>query len=246
MNLWDKFIKTINNPIIIAIGDIHGDFELLIDLLKKDSLIKENITANYGYEWIAENTILVQTGDQIDRAGRGSIHEDEDSDINILKLMTDLHKQALKKNSQVISLLGNHEIMNVFGVTNYISPMGFTDPERMYKFRPGNEHAKFLAQTRTTFVIIDDILFVHGGIINASMEKYGINNVNDLIFYDYLVRMYLNGEYVGITKIMDYVNGYDSILSNRFMTGHDQKNNVDLEDNIICANITEVSKKIGV
>ena len=67
---------------IIAIGDIHGDIQLMLDTLTIGGVIQEtnaqnnncikiirkdkNDTEEY-YEWIGKNTIVVQVGDQIDR-----------------------------------------------------------------------------------------------------------------------------------------------------------------------------------
>ena len=94
--------KYINQPIktiitnekcdIIAIGDIHGDIQLMLDTLTIGGVIKKtnvqnnnaipiirsvqkydkkNNPLNYKwieyYEWIGKNTIVVQVGDQIDR-----------------------------------------------------------------------------------------------------------------------------------------------------------------------------------
>jgi hypothetical protein len=93
-----KFDETINPIItcegchIIAIGDIHGDIQLMIDTLTIGGVIKKTNAENNNaiqinrsvqkydkkgnpkyyewieyYEWIAKNTIVVQVGDQIDR-----------------------------------------------------------------------------------------------------------------------------------------------------------------------------------
>ena len=50
---------------IVAFGDIHGDFNTLINDLKKSNKINNN------YDWIAGNTYLVQTGDILDSKNRG-------------------------------------------------------------------------------------------------------------------------------------------------------------------------------
>ena len=45
---------------IIAIGDIHGDFDVFIKTLLLGGVIDEN------NNWIAHDTIVVQLGDQVD------------------------------------------------------------------------------------------------------------------------------------------------------------------------------------
>ncbi len=116
-------------PRIIAIGDIHGDYELCIKLLKIGKVIDNNL------DWIGEDTIVVQVGDQIDRCRpyngktcdlKETTMDDEHSDIKILKLFTKLDKMAQKNipPGKVISLLGNHELLNVQGYFNYVSHAG--------------------------------------------------------------------------------------------------------------------------
>ena len=93
-------------PRIVAIGDIHGADAAFVSILEKAKLINTN------QEWIAENTIFVQTGDVLDR-GPGS--------RKAMDLLMNLEKQAPKKNGKVIALLGNHEVMNIIGDLRYVS-----------------------------------------------------------------------------------------------------------------------------
>ena len=46
------------------------------------------------------------------------------SDIKILRLFTYMNKQAIKKGGAVISLLGNHEILNSMGIIKYVTYKG--------------------------------------------------------------------------------------------------------------------------
>ena len=45
---------------ILVLGDIHGDFNMLIKLLRKGNVI------NKSNKWIGKDTVVVQVGDQID------------------------------------------------------------------------------------------------------------------------------------------------------------------------------------
>ena len=135
-------IKIHENCNIIAIGDIHGDIQLMLDTLTIGGVIKQtyaekknaikiirkdiNDDVEY-YKWIGGNTIVVQVGDQIDRCrpvnGKncedGNVtYSDEASDIEILLFFTNLHEKAQlpkeeEKKGAVYSLLGNHELMNI-------------------------------------------------------------------------------------------------------------------------------------
>jgi hypothetical protein len=110
---------------IVVLGDIHGDYTLTINLLKLGKLIDDNLN------WIGKNTYVVQVGDQIDRCrpllnemscmDDLGTYEDEDSDGKILELFSKLQRQAIENGGMVISLLGNHEIMNLLGDFRYVS-----------------------------------------------------------------------------------------------------------------------------
>jgi hypothetical protein len=116
---------------VVVLGDIHGDYELAIKMLEIAKVISIDETKNI--KWIGGNTHVVQVGDQIDRCRPTSNNtcdkphttkNDEASDIEILKLFTRLDKDAQKDNGRVISLLGNHELMNSQGQLGYVSYMG--------------------------------------------------------------------------------------------------------------------------
>lgn len=187
---------------IIAIGDIHGDLNALINCLKIANLIDDN------FNWLAKplNTIVIQVGDQLDRGGRNCNNSDEANEIKIFNLLDKLHLQAQKYNGGVYSLLGNHEIMNVMGNVNYASPMGikyFGDSidDRIDAFKPGGNLAKRFACTRNVVMKVGSFLFVHAGFlpkhlnlsldqINQIMREYLIgqlSNENQKYFEDYFI-----------------------------------------------------------
>jgi hypothetical protein len=99
-------LNAASKPRIVTIGDIHGADAAFVSILEKAKLIDAN------REWIAHNTIFVQTGDVLDR-GPGS--------RKAMDLIMKLEKQAPKKNGKVIALLGNHEVMNIIGDLRYVS-----------------------------------------------------------------------------------------------------------------------------
>ena len=193
---------------IIVFGDIHGDYNLAITLLKLGKVIDDN------NKWIGGDTYIVQVGDQLDNyrpiqkstmndelKNNSKYKGDEPEDIKVLKLFTDLDKQAIKENGGVISLLGNHELMNVLGDFRYVSNNDIekfknykkynnfenSKDARLDAFKPGHEYAKFLACTRLSSVIIGSFIFVHAGIFP------GINDVDDLHKVNYIVKKWLLG-----------------------------------------------------
>lgn len=182
---------------IIAIGDLHGDLQLT-----KNSLLLAKVI-DYNDNWIADpDTVVVQVGDQLDSC-RPTPNDSNSqnggstiTDIDVIYYLNDLHKKAQNKdiNSGVYSLLGNHEIMNVYGDMRYVSQNDLndfdkqnkmnikqSDDKRKYCFKPGNPCAILLACTRQTALVIGSNLFVHAGILPVIGKKYGIKNINILV-----------------------------------------------------------------
>ncbi len=155
---------------IVAVGDVHGDLDATLRVLKLGGLIDAE-----GH-WAGGATVFVQTGDQLDRG---------DDEQAILDLLTRLEAEAEAAGGAVHILNGNHELMNAAGDFRYVTPGGMLDfadapgvdtsapgverfPEplqaRAAAFLPGGVYAKVLA-TRNTAVIVGDTVFVHGGVL---------------------------------------------------------------------------------
>lgn len=216
---------------IIAIGDLHGDYELTLNCLKLAKVIDDDLN------WIAKpkDTVVVQIGDQVDRCrplvGRKctdpkTTANDEGRDIDIINLFNDLDKKARKFKGAVISLLGNHEIMNVQGNMNYVSYEGlkqFEDeinPEtgnkfesgmeaRKYLFKRGNKYANLLACTRQTAVIIGSNLFVHAAIVPKLAKKYNVRDINVMVRKWLLKQFSSTKDVDGIGKLKDILINYE-------------------------------------
>lgn len=247
--LCQKYIKLYNNnPVItcidninsriIAIGDIHGDIDLMLNTLLISKVINKtnkcfntiklnNKGVKEYYEWIGGTTIVVQVGDQIDRCRpidastnnckkESTTFEDEASDIEILLFFTNLNELAKKYGGAVYSLLGNHELMNSFGDIRYVSYKNLKQVEikkqslengRIQIFKRGDILSNFLACTRTSILIINNYLFVHGGVLGSIISNIDTNNkceifeiINEVIkkwlMYDDLnLNSYLNCKY---------------------------------------------------
>ena len=92
---WSGIDKT------IVIGDIHGDYESFLKILKGTGVIDQEL------RWAAGKTHLVQTGDVMDRG---------DDARKIFDLLIRLEKEAEEAGGMVHVLLGNHEEMNLTGI----------------------------------------------------------------------------------------------------------------------------------
>ena len=150
-----------NNRIVI-IGDIHGDIRRFKDILIDAKIINKNI------EWTAEpkNTIVVQMGDQVDSINRDRTLEEWEvlPDIEMIYFTNLLNKIALSKGGRVISLIGNHELMNTMGNYSYVSDKSLKDNyKRNELFKPGGTLSAILSQ-RPLVVKIGQLLFCHAGL----------------------------------------------------------------------------------
>ena len=92
---------------IVAIGDIHGDYQNYITVLKEAGVV------NKRGKWAAGKTHVVQVGDIPDRGP---------DTLKIIEHLQKLEKQAKKAGGYLHLLIGNHEYMNVSGDLRYVHP----------------------------------------------------------------------------------------------------------------------------
>lgn len=97
---------------IIAVGDIHGDFDAYFEILQEAGLI------NAKGKWTGEDAILVQLGDIPDRGPNTK---------KIVDHLMGLEKQARRKGGLVVPIIGNHEAMNITGDLRYVTPEEYAE-----------------------------------------------------------------------------------------------------------------------
>jgi hypothetical protein len=153
---------------VVAIGDLHGDLAATRSVLRLAGAIDANDA------WIGGDTVIVQTGDVLDRG---------DGEQAIIDLFERLEGEASAAGGAFVWLLGNHELMNAEGDLRYVTAGGFADftdvpdldttgladvPEvaraRIAAFRPGGPYATILAG-QNTIAIVGDTIFAHGGVV---------------------------------------------------------------------------------
>jgi hypothetical protein len=95
---------------VVAIGDVHGDFDDFVAILQRTGLIdKQN-------HWTGGKATFVQVGDLLDRGPKPR---------EVMDLMMALEKEAGQAGGRVVSLLGNHEMMNIMGDLRYVTPVNY-------------------------------------------------------------------------------------------------------------------------
>ena len=80
--------------LIVAIGDVHGDYDGLVDNLMATGLVDKDL------RWTGGSAHLVQTGDVVDRGPESR---------KAMDLLMELGRQAEAAGGRVHALLGNHD-----------------------------------------------------------------------------------------------------------------------------------------
>lgn len=167
---------------VVAVGDLHGDLAATRAALTLAGVIDASD------RWTGGKTVLVQTGDELDRG---------DDEQAIVDLFDRLAEEARAAGGAVYVLNGNHEVMNVQLDFRYVTEGGFKDFEdvggldlsspalapippfaraRAAAFVPGGPYARKLAK-RDVIVAVGDTVFAHGGVLPAH-TRYGIARIN--------------------------------------------------------------------
>jgi hypothetical protein len=89
---------------IVAVGDLHGDYQAWMTIARAAGLVDAN-----GH-WAGGGTTLVQLGDVLDR---------EPDSLKIVRSLQQLQKEAPRSHGRVVVVLGNHEAMNLLGDFRY-------------------------------------------------------------------------------------------------------------------------------
>ncbi|HEY2382883.1 MAG TPA: metallophosphoesterase [Terriglobia bacterium] len=186
---------------VVAIGDIHGDFDAFTGILQRAHLIDPML------RWAGENATLVQLGDFLDRGPKAR---------QVMDLLMSLQKSAPRQGGRVIVLMGNHEAMNLYGDFRYVTANDYASfaqdrvsakrHQTLYPGRPAgfSERCEALSadgiygkwiRTLPAIVRINDSIFLHGG-INPELASSTVEELNNSIaaeirsfdaFKDYMV-----------------------------------------------------------
>lgn len=118
--------------------------------------------------WTGGNTVLVQIGDVLDRGGQ---------EMECLRLLRTLKEQAPLQGGTVVSLLGNHEVMNAAGLTYMASPQAAAAfDDRASAFLVGGMLAAELS-TWPVACVVGDTVFTHAA-LTSGLAAAGLDAAN--------------------------------------------------------------------
>jgi len=171
-----------NNNRIIAIGDIHGDYYIFIELLKMAKVIDSKLN------WIGNNTYVIQLGDTLDGKRPDLTIEktflNTPDEIKINNFIIDIDNKAKQYNGRVISILGNHELYPYYFYNdkifnrNYVKTVDIEQYKKLFNisrfeyYKPGKgPGAKLFGKTRPLIIQLGKFIFCHGSLSSKFLQK---------------------------------------------------------------------------
>lgn len=156
-----EVVTTQNPPPLFVVADTHGEFEILVGMLRQHRVIDALLGWSFG------RGQLVFLGDVFDRGA----HQTE-----ILWLIYELEAQARRAGGAVHFLLGNHETMVMRGDLRYLhgkytrsaTVLGVGSYTEL--FVPNSLLGQWL-RSKPAVLKIDDLLCLHGGISPELVDR---------------------------------------------------------------------------
>lgn len=153
---------------IAALSDLHGQYDLTINILKANDIIDNDLN------WAFGKGHLVILGDVFDRG---------DEVTELLWFIYYLEKQAAMSGGAVHFVLGNHEYMTMQNDLRYMNKK-YRYASYLLKTPYGDLYGtqtllgRWL-RSKSTILKIDDNLFVHGGISREFVDNdYNLEETN--------------------------------------------------------------------
>ena len=165
-----SFYKNVSK--IVSLSDIHGQYDLAIQILKNNKIIDENLKWSFG------KGHMVIVGDVFVRG---------DKVTEFLWFLYYLEQQAEKAGGKVHYLLGNHEYMVLENDLRYIHKKYERTTELLgrniaYLFNKNTVLGRWL-RSKSTIIKIDNKVFVHGGLSKKFIfdEGFDIEKSNNFL-----------------------------------------------------------------
>ncbi len=206
---------------IIAISDIHGEFDALANFLKAAGVVDDALHWSWG------DGHLVVDGDVFDRG---------DQVTECLWFFYRLEQEARSAGGRVHVLLGNHETMVLRRDLRYVNSKyldGIVRRSRIHYdelYGPDTELGRWL-RTLNTVVKVNDVLFVHGGmpprLVEGGMSLAQINEMGrvnlDLRSYEVAFRDSVRAFYGHTSSGPFWYRGYHGAQENRYPQATDEE-----------------------
>ena len=196
MELKSSFPSNIyyNISRLLVVADIHDDLYRFQDILMNAKIINDK------GEWVADkNTMVIQLGDQIDRKSIDNDDIPNKHHFRVVKYTEQLKNMAQEKGSEFVSLIGNHELMNIDKIRQ-------------------KEDIQYIISRRPIVALVNNYAFCHGGL---KLEHYKLlklynKNIKDLneIWYKYVNQVELSNNEIDILNAL-ILDKQDSILYTR-------------------------------
>lgn len=146
---------------IVALSDIHGQFDLMLELLQANKIIDKQ------GNWTFGDGHLVLAGDVFDRGPKVT---------EALWLLYNLEAQAQRAGGNLHMLLGNHEVMTLANDLRYLNKKYQDNAQQL-----GSNYPSLYSDTsvlgnwlrsKPILTIVNDVLFLHAG-VDADLFNYG-------------------------------------------------------------------------
>ncbi len=161
---------------LVAISDIHGQYNVFVSLLKNNGVIDENLN------WIFESGHLIVNGDVFDRGPQVT---------ESLWLIFKLENQARIMGGKVHYLIGNHEEMVLNNDLRYIDYKYVTNSRRLgttydQLYSENTMMGQWL-RTKPVIVKINDMIFNHAGISSDFVQRHLTAEETNRIFQEDII-----------------------------------------------------------
>ncbi|CAK9002714.1 Uncharacterized protein C1840.07c, partial [Durusdinium trenchii] len=164
---------------VVVMADVHGDGQQFVRALKTSGLVDDAL------RWTGGDTVLVQTGDVMDRG--------PDTE-RIFEALQRLQVEAREAGGCVAQVLGNHELLNLAGDFTYADQAetaNFGGPEQRFaKLGPEAPLGKYLRGLPLAVQVVQRHLdtgsnvttvLVHAGIAPWLAKQMSVRDINEAV-----------------------------------------------------------------
>lgn len=196
MSTETKILEYKGDFTVAASSDFHGQYDLMIKLLKNNHIIDSD------NNWTFGNGHFVITGDVFDRGTKVT---------EILWFLYDLERQAESAGGKLHLTLGNHEVMILNGNLKYLAPKYRSVAQKLNKpyealFNKDSILGNWL-RSKPVLIKVNNMLFAHGGFHpQLARDNLSIKDINHS-FKTNLVESELKAPRQGLGKYLHKTNG---------------------------------------